>query len=225
MTAQRRDISDPEVIHAFAMEVRDLVHLDYLYVLTVADINATNHTLWNNWRAMLLRQLYMETKRALRRGLENPINKEDRIEQVQHEAMLLLARQRIPEQKVREHWALLGDDYFLREDAHNIAWHTRAILEHGDDPLPLVLIRKTSYRVFEGATEIFIYQRGSAHPVPGHGGGDGPAAPQHPGRPHHPHRPRPQPQHLHRADGGQPAAVGKPRIPGQDPAPPDRGAG
>lgn len=157
MTAQRRDISDPEVIHAFAMEVRDLVHLDYLYVLTVADINATNHTLWNNWRAMLLRQLYMETKRALRRGLENPINKEDRIEQVQHEAMLLLARQRIPEQKVREHWALLGDDYFLREDAHNIAWHTRAILEHGDDPLPLVLIRKTSYRVFEGATEIFIY--------------------------------------------------------------------
>ena len=157
MTAQRRDISDPEVIQAFAMEVRDLVHLDYLYVLTVADINATNHTLWNSWRATLLRQLYMDTKRALRRGLENPINKEDRIEQVQHEAMQLLARQGVKEQEVFDHWALLGDDYFLREDAQNIAWHTRAILEHGDNPLPLVLIRKTSYRVFEGATEIFIY--------------------------------------------------------------------
>ena len=157
MTAQRRDISDPEVIHSFAMEVRDLIHLDYLYVLTVADINATNNTLWNNWRATLLRQLYMETKRALRRGLENPINKEDRIEQVQHEAMLLLARKGMREQDVLDYWSLLGDDYFLREDAHNIAWHTQAILEHGDDPLPLVLIRKTSYRVFEGATEIFIY--------------------------------------------------------------------
>jgi len=157
MTAQRRDISDPEVIHSFAMEVRDLVHLDYLYVLTVADINATNNTLWNNWRATLLRQLYMETKRALRRGLESPINKEDRIEQVQHEAMLLLSRKGMPEQEVLDYWELLGDDYFLREDAHNIAWHTQAILEHGDDPLPLVLIRKTSYRIFEGATEIFIY--------------------------------------------------------------------
>ncbi|MBR9827931.1 MAG: [protein-PII] uridylyltransferase [Oceanospirillales bacterium] len=157
MTAQRRDISDPEVIHDFAMEVRDLVHLDYLYVLTVADINATNNTLWNSWRATLLRQLYMETKRALRRGLENPINKEDRIEQVQHEAMLLLARKGVREQDIHDYWNLLGDDYFLREDAHNIAWQTQAILEHGDDPLPLVLIRKTSYRVFEGATEIFIY--------------------------------------------------------------------
>ncbi|MBP0048132.1 [protein-PII] uridylyltransferase [Marinobacterium sp. AK62] len=157
MTAQRRDISDPEVIHNFALEVRDLVHLDYLYVLTVADINATNNTLWNSWRATLLRQLYMDTKRALRRGLENPINKEDRIEQVQHEAMLLLSRKGVPEEEVLDYWDLLGDDYFLREDAHNIAWHTQAILEHGDNPLPLVLIRKTSYRVFEGATEIFIY--------------------------------------------------------------------
>ncbi len=157
MTAQRRDISDPEVIHEFAMDVCDLVHLDYLYVLTVADINATNNTLWNNWRATLLRQLYMDTKRALRRGLENPVNKEDRIEQVQHEAMLHLSRKGVPEQEVLDYWKLLGDDYFLREDAHNIAWHTRAIIEHGDNPLPLVLIRKTSYRVFEGATEIFIY--------------------------------------------------------------------
>lgn len=69
-TAQRKDLSDPQVIHDFAQFVGDEVHLDYLYVLTVADINATNPTLWNSWRASLLRQLYTETKRALRRGLE-----------------------------------------------------------------------------------------------------------------------------------------------------------
>ncbi|KAA0874661.1 [protein-PII] uridylyltransferase [Nitrincola tapanii] len=157
MTAQRRDISDPEVIHAFAMQVRDIVHLNYLYALTVADINATNHNLWNSWRATLLRQLYTETKRALRRGLENPINKEDRIEQLQQEAMTLLKQRHLNEQDVRNFWTLLGDEYFLREDARNIAWHTQAILEHGDRPLPLVLVQKTSYRLYEGATEIFIY--------------------------------------------------------------------
>ncbi len=157
MTAQRKDISDPEVIHNFAMQVRDIIHLDYLYVLTVADINATNHTLWNSWRATLLRQLYMETKRALRRGLENPVHKEDRIEQQQSEAMFLLKRHGISEEEVLEFWNMLGEDYFLREDAQNIAWHTRSILEHAHNELPLVLIQKTSYRVYEGATEIFIY--------------------------------------------------------------------
>lgn len=159
MTAQRKDISDPDVIHQFALQVRDIVHLDYLYLLTVADINATNHNLWNSWRATLMRQLYTDTKRALRRGLENPINKEDRIEQIQAEALAILKRKGYGEAEVLEFWNLLGEDYFLREQPQHIAWQTQAILEHGDSDLPLVMIRKTSYRAFEGATEIFIYVR------------------------------------------------------------------
>ncbi|MCP4596023.1 [protein-PII] uridylyltransferase [Neptuniibacter sp.] len=163
MTAQRKDISDPEVIHKFAQQVRDVVHLDYLYVLTIADINATNHTLWNSWRATLMRKLYTDTKRALRRGLENPINKEDRIEQIQHEAMVLLERQGVNDVEVQDLWASIGDDYFLRETAQSIAEHTKAIIEHKDPAVPLVLIRQTSHRVFEGATEIFIYSRDIQH--------------------------------------------------------------
>lgn len=159
MTAQRKDISDPEVIHQFAKQVGDLVHLDYLYALTVADINATNHSLWNSWRATLMRQLYTDTKRALRRGLENTPNKEDLIEQTQHEAMAALLRQGCREEDVYEFWHTLGDDYFLRETAQNIAWHTKAIIEHTNTELPLVLIRQTSHRLHEGATEIFIYNQ------------------------------------------------------------------
>lgn len=63
MTAQRKDISDPDIIHAFARAIPSQAHLDYLYVLTVCDISATNPKLWNTWRASLLRQLYIETKR------------------------------------------------------------------------------------------------------------------------------------------------------------------
>jgi [protein-PII] uridylyltransferase len=159
MTAQRKDISDPEVIHTFATQVCDITHLDYLYVLTLADINATNHTLWNNWRATLMRNLYTETKRALRRGLENPIDKDDLIEQVQHEAMIVLARHGLKEKQILEFWSTLGDDYFLRENSQSIAWHTRAILEHPNPDEPLVLIRQTSHRLYEGATEIFVYMR------------------------------------------------------------------
>lgn len=159
MTAQRKDISDPEVIHTFAQQVRDIVHLDYLYVLTIADINATNHTLWNSWRATLMRKLYTDTKRALRRGLENPINKEDRIEQIQHEAQILLDRQGVEKSAIHTLWSTIGDDYFLRETAQSIAEHTKAILEHTKADEPLILIRQTSHRVFEGATEIFIYSK------------------------------------------------------------------
>jgi len=159
MTAQRKDISDPEVIHHFAAQVGDQLHLDYLYALTVADINATNHSLWNSWRATLMRQLYTETKRTLRRGLESPVNKEDRIEQIQHEAMATLQRQGLHESGVLEFWSTLGDDYFLRETAQSIAWHTGAIIEHSAPDQPLILIRQTSHRLHEGATEIFVYNR------------------------------------------------------------------
>ncbi|CAM5394074.1 Bifunctional uridylyltransferase/uridylyl-removing enzyme OS=Stutzerimonas stutzeri OX=316 GN=glnD PE=3 SV=1 [Stutzerimonas stutzeri] len=80
-TAQRKDLSDPQVIIDFAQQVGDETHLDYLYVLTVADINATNPTLWNSWRASLLRQLHTATQRALQRGLENPLGREEQIRQ------------------------------------------------------------------------------------------------------------------------------------------------
>ena len=73
--AQRQDIQDPDVIKNFALIIGDQTRLDYLYTLTVADINATNPKLWNTWRASLLRQLYQVTKRALSLGLEKVVGK------------------------------------------------------------------------------------------------------------------------------------------------------
>lgn len=156
-TAQRKDLSDPQVIHDFAQQVGDDTRLDYLYVLTVADINATNPTLWNSWRASLLRQLYTETKRALRRGLENPVDRAEQIRQTQSAALDILVRSGTDPDDVEQLWSQLGDDYFLRHTAGDVAWHSDAILQQPADGGPLVLIKETTQREFEGGTQIFIY--------------------------------------------------------------------
>lgn len=157
-TAQRKDLSDPQVIFDFARQVVDQTHLDYLYVLTVADINATNPTLWNSWRASLLRQLYTETKQALRRGLEHPVDREEQIRQTQSAALDILVRSGTDPDDAEQLWSQLGDDYFLRHTANDVAWHTEAILQHPvTSSDPLVLIKETTQREFEGATQIFIY--------------------------------------------------------------------
>ncbi|RHW21643.1 [protein-PII] uridylyltransferase [Pseudomonas jilinensis] len=156
-TAQRKDISDPQVIHDFAVQMGNQVRLDYLYVLTIADINATNPTLWNSWRASLLRQLYTETKRALRRGLDNPPDREEQIHQTQQAALDILVRNGIDEDDVQALWTQLGDDYFLRHTASDVAWHAEAIIQHPASLGPLVLIKETAQREFEGATQVFIY--------------------------------------------------------------------
>ncbi|MDF9753184.1 [protein-PII] uridylyltransferase [Pseudomonas hunanensis] len=156
-TAQRKDLSDPQVINDFALHVGDETRLDYLYVLTVADINATNPSLWNSWRASLLRQLYTETKRALRRGLENPLDREEQIRQTQSAALDILVREGTDPDDVEQLWSQLGDDYFLKHTAADVAWHSDAILQQPADGGPLVLIKETTQREFEGGTQIFIY--------------------------------------------------------------------
>jgi [protein-PII] uridylyltransferase len=162
MTAQRMDIADPEVIQQFALQVGDKLHLDYLYAMTVADICATNPTLWNTWRAALLRQLYLSTKRALRRGLENPIDRADRIKDKQESVMLKLTDRGIGPEQIEHIWANVDDEYFVRESSANIAWHTEAVARNeGQDTL--ILVEDTSDTVTEGGTQIFIYTLNRNH--------------------------------------------------------------
>ncbi|RTR03402.1 [protein-PII] uridylyltransferase [Halomonas nitroreducens] len=159
MVAQKRDISDPEVISEFARTVGDETRLDYLYVLTVADINATNPTLWNGWRASLLRQLHGETKRALRRGLENPLERDDSVRETRGEAHSLLATVGADMAKVDRLWESLGEDYFLQYAPSEIAWQTQGILAHDGSSLPLILLNAPTDDMAEGGTKVFIHTR------------------------------------------------------------------
>jgi [protein-PII] uridylyltransferase len=157
MTAQRKDISDPDIIHGFARAVPSQVHLDYLYVLTVCDISATNPKLWNTWRASLLRQLYIEAKRALRRGSETPVDRQEWVRATQSEAREILHAQNMTDEQVDRIWETLDEEYFLQDSTVDIAWQTAAIIRHGDDPDPLVLIRDTRGGPTDGYSQIIIY--------------------------------------------------------------------
>ncbi len=94
ITAQKQDIGDPQVINAFARKVGDETHLDYLYVLTCADVRGTNPKLWNSWKASLFHEFYERVKRALRRGLESPIDQEELVRETQDAARRAAARAR-----------------------------------------------------------------------------------------------------------------------------------
>jgi len=142
-TAQKKDIGDPDVINEFASIVGDLLHLDYLYLLTVADVRGTDPKLWNSWKAQLFSDLYELTRRALRRGLENPIDREQLILEKQTKAREMLNARRLTDARIDEVWQLMNTNYFLRHRSTEIAWHTEWLADSDtDSEVGLVDVRR-----------------------------------------------------------------------------------
>jgi len=159
ITSQKKDISDPDIIHDFARRVGDQAHLDYLYVLTVADVRGTNPKLWNAWKARLFEEFYERTKRALRRGLETPVDQDELIRETQASA-----RERIPAlepEQISRVWSQWTEAYFLRYTPEEIAWQTTLLADRrADDDSPLVAVRQLAER---GGTAVLTYTRRLAH--------------------------------------------------------------
>jgi len=154
MTAQRKDITDPEVVQDFAAIVGDANRLTYLYLLTFADSRATNPKGWNSWKDSLLRDLYTATRRALLRGLDNPLAQEELIQEKQTAAMLQLRELQVPEADIKALWETFTNEYFLTHSPNAIKRHTQAILATPADRLPLITLRQTAKR---GGTEVLFY--------------------------------------------------------------------
>ncbi len=152
VTAQKKDISDPAVVHEFATRVGDQVHLDYLYVLTIADVRGTNPELWNSWKASLFEQFYLQTKRALQRGLERPVDRDELIDGTQGAARKLLA-ETLDDASIDAVWRAFDDDYFLRHSAEEVAWHTGVLARRSGDGAT-VAVRERPER---GGTFVMTY--------------------------------------------------------------------
>lgn len=158
ITAQHKDLNEPSVIQKFTDQVSNVIRLNYLYLLTIADIKGTNPTLWNNWRSTLLADLYKYTAFQLR--AEAPRDNSAIIEDIKSSALTQLEQQGLDQQECQQFWQTHNDDYFLRHTDDEIAWHTHIALNPTNETNTHVHVRVSPQR---GSTEIFIYTPDKAH--------------------------------------------------------------
>ncbi|WP_439256676.1 bifunctional uridylyltransferase/uridylyl-removing protein GlnD [Lonepinella sp. BR2271] len=148
--AQRRDIYDPEVVMAFAEEVQNKVRLDLLLCLTVADICATNQTLWNSWKLALFTTLYQSTLKQFAQGMDQLLDNQKTIDENRHQALSMLNPSQ--QQPIQTLWQRCPDDYFLRNTPKELVWHFELLEKMTQQPLV-----KISNRFSDGGTEVFVY--------------------------------------------------------------------
>lgn len=122
--AQKSDINDPDIIKAFAAKIKTVDRLNYLYLLTVADIRSTNNNLWNGWRDSLLRQLYNATRNWLEDRHDMARNSAETSKQRRQQALQQLTYQAWTEQQVTALWQHYTPHYFLHHTSNEIVWHT-----------------------------------------------------------------------------------------------------
>lgn len=152
ITAQRRDIADPDVILQFAQAVDNETRLNYLLCLTEADLYATNERLWNGWKQGLLYQLFFACRKTLRQGKNPHFGLREQIRRNCQQARARLQLDAADAARVQLLWRQCQAGYLLRHTPSQIAWHTRHLLSHTWQR-PLVLINA---HATHGGTEIFI---------------------------------------------------------------------
>ncbi len=153
-SAQKLDISDPAVIHRFATEVADRERLDYLYLLTCADIAGTSPKLWNAWKDRLLTDLRSATRLALRRGLENPVAAVERIAESRDRARGLLSAHGVDDAEADALFARIPQESFLRGRADQVVWQALGLRESADGD---VVVRARRLRAGAQALEVFVH--------------------------------------------------------------------
>jgi [protein-PII] uridylyltransferase len=156
MTSQKQDISDPDVVHAFAGLVGDRERLDYLYLLTCADIAGTSPKLWNAWKDRLLADLYLSTRRALREGLEAPVDAEARVAEARESTRELMHGHGLDDATIGRQFAEMPEESFLRYRPEQLAWQAGALVDvrMGDTR---VAVRPVGGKGQGGALEVFVH--------------------------------------------------------------------
>lgn len=152
-TAQKKDLSDVEVLKEFAALVKTPRNLTALYLLTVADIRGTSPKVWNAWKGKLLEDLYRLTLKYL--GGEAP-NRRQMLAEQQAEARRILRLYALSDDVQDTLWAQLDVSYFLRQGPSDIAWHTRHLYWRVDAEQPIVKARLSP--IGEGL-ELLVYTR------------------------------------------------------------------
>jgi [protein-PII] uridylyltransferase len=153
-TAQRRDISDPETIHTFCEVVGNQARLDYLYLVTIADIAATSPKLWNNWKDQLLWELYTVASAVLAEGSDNVMDRGRKISESRQATRAELLHMGFPVEAVDALWDSLPKNVFLRFSAGQLVWSASTVLKVQSDSKVVVAIREVKAR---GVSELLVH--------------------------------------------------------------------
>ncbi len=153
-TAQRRDISDPETIKGFCEVVGNQARLDYLYLITIADIAATSSKLWNNWKDCLLWELYSVTSMALAEGSSNIFDRDHRIEKSRIDVHETLLREGLGLEAINALFASLPRNVFLSFSRDQLEWTTSTVLKADPAVAVLVAIREIEA---QGSSELLVH--------------------------------------------------------------------
>lgn len=137
-TAQKSDLSDPEVIENFAKFVQNERRLTALYLLTVADIRGTSPAVWNAWKARLLESLFHATKHAL---AHQKLQIDEIVNTRRTEAADKLNKFGLHDSSYLRLWDKFGNHYFMRHESDEIAWHSRLLTPHLNTPKAIVRAR------------------------------------------------------------------------------------
>jgi len=145
--SQKKDISDPKTIESFADIVLNTERLDYLYLLTINDVKATNPSLWNGWKHGLLRDLFLLTRSKLNK---EPIKTSKEIS-IDRQKNVLRTIESDLQKDLSSYFSLFDDSYFNKNNSNKLAWQSQLILDSGKSVL-VIGCRKC----FGNLLEVFI---------------------------------------------------------------------
>lgn len=152
--AQHKDIDDPDVIREFTRQVSNKIRLNYLYLLTVADMRGTNPKRWNSWKGALMDRLHSKTMQVLEQGPDRLPEEDEIIRNRQQQAREFLKIDDDQNRRLNLVWMAMSTEYFMQNSAEAIAWHTEKLIkrEHGDTKFRVHLREDKEHR----CNEIFI---------------------------------------------------------------------
>ncbi|SMM98441.1 [Protein-PII] uridylyltransferase [uncultured Candidatus Thioglobus sp.] len=153
-TAQKQDIEDLDVINAFAEKVKSVEFLEFLYLLTVADIRATREDLWNGWKDSLLKTLFFKTKKQLQ-NYSKPSSVSKQVEEIKQVLEREIEQQGYNVKNTKDTLDTLPKDYFLRYRIEDILWHLHLLSKQTEQNNKAVRVatRLSEYSV----VDIFVY--------------------------------------------------------------------
>ncbi len=146
--SQKKDIADPNTVSEFLAQVKQDEKLNYLYLLTINDIRATNPALWNGWKHQLLRDLYLLTRSKINK---EPIKASSQISIDRQKNVINNFKNKDEKLLVKKHFKNFEDSYFNKHSSKSLIWQSELIIKNKNNKLIVGCKRK-----FDDLIEIFI---------------------------------------------------------------------